>query len=199
MLLLLYVGVTWYSLRRHKELHHTSDDEDMEAWSLKLSLGVLAVATVVTAVVAEMLTARSTPSPRRSASPTSSWRRSSWPSSATRPSTAAPSSSAARGKIKLAAEIALASGAQVAVFLIPAVALLVLVDRPLALEPFAKKTKNRKMISAALYGVRPGVRRRSTPGGVACQRSRGPSRLGPWIGSYVGGVATPLFAKWAWL
>ena len=36
---------------------------------------------------------------------------------------------AARGKIKLATEIALASSAQVAVFLIPAVALLVVADR----------------------------------------------------------------------
>ena len=40
---------------------------------------------------------------------------------------------AARGKIKLAAEIALASSAQVAVFLIPAVALLALLIDPLAL------------------------------------------------------------------
>jgi Ca2+:H+ antiporter len=40
---------------------------------------------------------------------------------------------AARGNIKLAAEIALASSAQVAVFLIPAVALLALLIDPLAL------------------------------------------------------------------
>ena len=40
---------------------------------------------------------------------------------------------AARGKIKLATEIALASSAQVAVFLIPAVALLALLIDPLAL------------------------------------------------------------------
>jgi Ca2+:H+ antiporter len=40
---------------------------------------------------------------------------------------------AARGKIKLAAEIALASSAQVAVFLIPAVALLALFLDPLSL------------------------------------------------------------------
>jgi Ca2+:H+ antiporter len=41
---------------------------------------------------------------------------------------------AARGKIKLAAEIALASSAQVAVFLIPAVCLLALLIDPLALS-----------------------------------------------------------------
>jgi Ca2+:H+ antiporter len=40
---------------------------------------------------------------------------------------------AARGKIKLAAEIALASSAQVAVFLIPAVVLLSLLIEPLSL------------------------------------------------------------------
>jgi len=40
---------------------------------------------------------------------------------------------AARGKIKLAAEIALASSAQAAVFLIPAVALLALLLEPLSL------------------------------------------------------------------
>ena len=41
---------------------------------------------------------------------------------------------AARGKIKLAAEIALASSAQVAVFLIPAVTLLALLINPFALS-----------------------------------------------------------------
>src|SRR4029078_795774 len=41
---------------------------------------------------------------------------------------------AARGKIKLAAEIALASSAEVAVFLIPAVALLALLINPFALS-----------------------------------------------------------------
>jgi Ca2+:H+ antiporter len=41
---------------------------------------------------------------------------------------------AARGRIKLAAEIALASSAQVAVFLVPAVALLSLLIDPLALS-----------------------------------------------------------------
>ncbi len=41
---------------------------------------------------------------------------------------------AARGRIKLAAEIALASSAQVAVFLVPAVALLALLIDPLALS-----------------------------------------------------------------
>jgi len=41
---------------------------------------------------------------------------------------------AARGNIKLAAEIALASSAQVAVFLIPAVALLAWLIQPLALS-----------------------------------------------------------------
>ena len=52
---------------------------------------------------------------------------------------------AARGKIKLAAEIALASRAQVAVFLIPAVALLSLADRPArALVPPGRDRRARR-------------------------------------------------------
>ena len=34
---------------------HVSSDEEVEAWSLPLSLGVLGVATVMTALVAEVL------------------------------------------------------------------------------------------------------------------------------------------------
>ena len=60
--------------------------------------------------------------------------RSSSRSSGTPPSMAAPSSSLGAGKIALAAEIALASAAQVAVFLIPAVALLSWLIDPLSLS-----------------------------------------------------------------
>src|SRR5262245_16035119 len=42
-LLLIYVGATWFSLRRHHELHASSDDE-IEAWSLTQSLVVLGIA-----------------------------------------------------------------------------------------------------------------------------------------------------------
>jgi Ca2+:H+ antiporter len=112
-LLLVYVAVTWWSLRRHRALHTSDEPADMRGWSLPVSLGVLAVATVVTAVIAEILVG----SIHTFADKTNlseffvAW----------------------RGNIKLAAEIALASSAQVAVFLIPAVALLALLIDPLAL------------------------------------------------------------------
>jgi Ca2+:H+ antiporter len=41
VLLLLYVGVTWYALRRHHALHITDEPAEMEAWSLPASRGML--------------------------------------------------------------------------------------------------------------------------------------------------------------
>jgi Ca2+:H+ antiporter len=54
VLLLVYVVVTWYSLRRHTAMHVASDDE-IEGWSLRMALVVLGIATVVTALIAEIL------------------------------------------------------------------------------------------------------------------------------------------------
>ena len=54
VLLVVYVAVTWYSLRRHRTMHIASDDE-IEGGRSALALGVLGVATVVTALVAEIL------------------------------------------------------------------------------------------------------------------------------------------------
>src|SRR5512134_2516008 len=48
-LLIIYVVVTWYSLRRHSALHVASDEE-IKGWSFRQALLVLALATVVTAV-----------------------------------------------------------------------------------------------------------------------------------------------------
>jgi Ca2+:H+ antiporter len=134
LLLLVYVGVTWYSLRRHRLMHVADEPAEMRAWSLRTSLAVLGVATVVTALIAEILVG-----------------------SIDTFSEAAGLSDffvaavivaivgnaaehggavvvAYRGKIRLAAEIALASSAQVAVFLIPAVALLSWLIDPLPLS-----------------------------------------------------------------
>jgi Ca2+:H+ antiporter len=55
VLLLLYVGETTRSLRRHKRKHQESGEEPEGAWTLPTALGVLAAATVVTAVVSEIL------------------------------------------------------------------------------------------------------------------------------------------------
>ncbi len=132
-LLVAYVALTWYSLRRHAALHIASDTE-IRGWSLRFALGVLALATVATALVAEILVAALETFADKAG--------------LTEFFVAAVIVAivgnaaehggavvvAARGKIKLAAEIALASSAQVAVFLIPAVALLAWLIDPLALS-----------------------------------------------------------------
>ena len=131
-LLIAYLLLTWYSLRRHAALHIASDEE-IKGWSLRFALLVLAGATVLTALVAEILVGTLEVFAEKAG--------------LTEFFVAAVIVAivgnaaehggavvvAARGKIKLAAEIALASSAQVAVFLIPAVALLALFLEPLSL------------------------------------------------------------------
>jgi len=55
VLLLLYVAVTAWGLRRHKRLHAESGEGPGGGWSLPASLAVLAAATAVTAFVSEIL------------------------------------------------------------------------------------------------------------------------------------------------
>jgi len=55
VLLLLYLGVTAWGLRRHKRLHEESGAGPGGGWSLPVSLAVLAAATVLTAFVSEIL------------------------------------------------------------------------------------------------------------------------------------------------
>jgi Ca2+:H+ antiporter len=135
VLLLLYVGVTWYSLRRHHQLHVTAEPADLEdAWTLPRALVVLAAATVVTALVAETLV-HTLEAFAEELGLTEFF---------VAAVIVAIVGNAAEhggavvvaygGKIKLAAEIALASSAQVAVFLIPAVAILSWAIEPLALS-----------------------------------------------------------------
>jgi Ca2+:H+ antiporter len=132
VLLVAYVILTWYSLRRHAALHIASDTE-ISGWSLRLALAVLGLATVVTALVAEILVASIDKFAADSGI-------SEFFLAAVVIAVVGNAAEhggavvvAARGKIRLAAEIALASSAQVAVFLIPAVALLALLIEPLAL------------------------------------------------------------------
>ena len=122
-LLVVYVAVTWYSLRRHSVRHVSSDDE-IEGWSLRAALGALAAATVVTALVAEILVGSLEVFSEKVGL-------SDFFVAAVIVAIVGNAAEhggavvvAHRGKIALAAEIALASAAQVAVFLIPAVALL---------------------------------------------------------------------------
>jgi Ca2+:H+ antiporter len=132
-LLLIYVGATWFSLRRHHELH-TSNDDEVEAWSLSRSLMVLGIATVATAFVAEILVG----SLEVFADQLGLTDFFVAAVIVAIVGNAAEHGGAVivahRGKIKLAAEIALSSAAQVAVFLIPAVALLSWLIEPLALS-----------------------------------------------------------------
>jgi Ca2+:H+ antiporter len=133
VLLLAYVGLTWYSLRRHAALHIASDEE-IKGWSLRAALGVLGLATVVTALVAEILVGTLEVFADEAGL-------SEFFVAAVIVAIVGNAAEhggavvvAARGKIKLAAEIALASSAQVAVFLIPAVCLLALLIDPISLS-----------------------------------------------------------------
>jgi Ca2+:H+ antiporter len=134
VLLIVYVGVTWVSLRRHRQLHVSDEPEAMSAWSLRASLLVLGVATVVTAFVAEALVATIDTFADEAGL-------SEFFVAAVIVAIVGNAAEhggavvvAYRGRIRLAAEIALASSAQVAVFLIPAVALLSWFIEPLALS-----------------------------------------------------------------
>ena len=132
VLLVVYAGATWYSLRRHAALHVTA--EVTSGWSLWTALVVLGVATVATALVAEILVGSIEVFSEEVGL-------SEFFVAAVIVAIVGNAAEhggavvvAYRGKIKLAAEIALASAAQVAVFLIPAVALLSWLIEPLALS-----------------------------------------------------------------
>jgi Ca2+:H+ antiporter len=133
VLLVVYLVATWYSLRRHHEQHVASDDE-IEGWSLRRSLLVLAGATVATAFVAEILVGSLEVFAERAGL-------SDFFVAAVIVAIVGNAAEhggavvvAFRGKIALAGEIALSSAAQVAVFLIPAVTLLSWLIEPLALS-----------------------------------------------------------------
>jgi Ca2+:H+ antiporter len=133
-LLLVYLLVTWLALRRHHQLHVSEEPSEMRAWSFSFSLAVLAAATVVTAFVAETLV-HTLQVFAEKAHLTEFFVAAVIVAIV---GNAAEHGGAVvvayRGKLKLAAEIALASSAQVAVFLIPAVALLSWAIEPLALS-----------------------------------------------------------------
>ena len=132
-LLVIYVVVTWFSLRRHARLHVASDEE-LRGWSLRSALGALAIATVTTALVAEILVGSLEVFSDKVGL-------SEFFVAAVIVAIVGNAAEhggavvvAYRGKIALAGEIALSSAAQVAVFLVPAVALLSWLIDPLALS-----------------------------------------------------------------
>ena len=131
-LLVVYVAVTTYTLRRHRFVH-VSSDEEIKGWSFKAALAALGAATVLTALVAEILVGSLETFADRVGL-------SDFFVAAVIVAIVGNAAEhggavivAYRGKIKLAAEIALSSSAQVAVFLIPAVVLLSWLIDPLAL------------------------------------------------------------------
>ncbi len=131
-LLVVYLVITIYTLKRHRLMHIASDAE-ITAWSLKASLAVLAGATVVTALVAEILVGSLSTFAEKAGM-------SEFFVAAVIVAIVGNAAEhggavivAYRGKIKLAAEIALSSAAQVAVFLVPAVVLISWLIEPLAL------------------------------------------------------------------
>ena len=134
ILLLIYLGATWLSLRRHRRLHISDEPAEMVGWSLRTAMIVLAIATVVTAGIAEVVVGTIHVFAEDVGM-------SEFFVAAVIIAIVGNAAEhggavvvAARGRIKLAAEIALASSAQVAVFLVPAVALLALLIDPLALS-----------------------------------------------------------------
>jgi Ca2+:H+ antiporter len=134
VLLVVYLVVTWLALRRHRALHVSDEPSDMAAWSLSTALAVLAGSTVVTAFVAETLV-------HTLEVFAEDLGLSEFFVAAVIVAIVGNAAEhggavvvAYGGNIKLAAEIALASSAQVAVFLIPAVALLAWAIEPLALS-----------------------------------------------------------------
>ncbi|HYY33138.1 MAG TPA: calcium/proton exchanger [Gaiellaceae bacterium] len=134
VLLLVYLAVTWISLRRHRRLHVGGEGSGEDVWSFPVSVAVLGAATAMTAFVAEILVHSLETFADRA-------HLSDFFVAAVIVAIVGNAAEhggavvvAYRGSIKLAAEIALASSAQVAVFLIPAVALLAWAIEPLALS-----------------------------------------------------------------
>ncbi|HET8653844.1 MAG TPA: calcium/proton exchanger [Gaiellaceae bacterium] len=133
VLLLLYLATTWVALRRHRLMHVSDEPDAMVGWSFRTAMIVLGIATLITALIAEIVVG----SIEVFAEDVGL---SEFFVAAVIVAIVGNAAEhggavvvAARGKIKLAAEIALASSAQVAVFLIPAVTLLALVIDPLSL------------------------------------------------------------------
>jgi len=134
ILLVLYVAVTWRNLRRHRQEHVSEDPAPDTSWSLGVSLAVLGVATLVTALIAEILV-KSIDTFAANVGVSDFFVAAVIVAVV---GNAAEHGGAVvvahRGNIRLATEIALASAAQVCVFLIPAVALLAWALQPLALS-----------------------------------------------------------------
>jgi Ca2+:H+ antiporter len=131
-LLLVYVGVTAWQLHRHRLLH-AGADTDLSAWPLRVTLLTLGLATAATAVIAEILVGSIETFAE-------TLHLSDFFVAAVIVAIVGNAAEhggavivARRGRVKLATEIAVSSSAQVAVFLIPAVAVLSWAINPISL------------------------------------------------------------------
>jgi Ca2+:H+ antiporter len=131
VLLLVYLGVTAWQLQRHRLLH-ASAELDTSAWPLRTTLITLGLATAATAAVAEILVGSIEVFAE-------SLHLSDFFVAAVIVAIVGNAAEhggavivARRGRVKLATEIAVSSGAQVAVFLIPAVAVISWAISPLS-------------------------------------------------------------------
>ena len=165
VLLVLYVGATWWQLRRFRQSHEPPETSE-GAWSLSRSVWVLAVATGLTAITAEILVGSIENFADKA-------HLSDFFVAAVIVAIVGNAAEhggavivAYRGKVELAAEIALSSSAQVAVFLIPAVALLSWTLHPLALS-FRRVELGAVGFSAVLIGLLFWDRRSSSWHGAA--------------------------------
>jgi Ca2+:H+ antiporter len=131
LLLAVYATERWFSLRRHKEAHSASGHAaSSESWSQALALSVLAGATAATAFVSEILV-RSIDAFGRAVGLSQFF------ISAIIVAIVGNAAEhggavviAARGKLKLASEIAVTSSAQVALFVAPAVMIVSFLVKP---------------------------------------------------------------------
>jgi Ca2+:H+ antiporter len=131
-LLIVYLGVTAWQLRRH-HLLHAGADIDESAWSLRWTLVILGLATAATAFIAEILVGSIEVFAE-------SLHLSDFFVAAVIVAIVGNAAEhggavivARRGRVQLATEIAVSSSAQVAVFLIPAVAVISWAIEPLSL------------------------------------------------------------------
>ena len=160
VLLGLYLGVTIWNLRRHHAAHR--EEADARAWSLPRALLALAGATVATAVISEILV-HSLHGFAKTAGLSEFFI--SFVIVAIVGNAAEHGGAiviAHRGKLELATEIAVSSSAQVAVFVIPAVALvsfLISPALPLTFRPLELIAMG-GAAAGVVFVVRDGVSRR---------------------------------------
>ena len=132
VLLVVYVLITWKQLRRHRAIF-SAEELGEDSWTFRTALVALTIATGVTAVIAEILVGSIENFAARI-------HVSDFFVAAVIVAIVGNAAEhggavvvARRGHVKLATEIALSSSAQVAVFLIPAVAILSWTIKPLTL------------------------------------------------------------------